>query len=392
MDEIYQRRVLLIEFVVEQGVSLTEACRRIGISRTTGYKVVQRFNDDGYEGLRIKSSAPGTTPKKISDTLKRRVIVKSLNYPSKGPKWISTELKNEGISISEGKVHSILKDLCLSKHQERLSLQMNRYKNGKILSELTIKDMESPDAFFKYRSCVSAKLGQTVFMWEMSGKVSHTKQKTRFLICLDMCGCTVMIYANLDYFYIDYHAGIDFNRMAQDFNKHAYTDPYKQIMNKYFRIFDREPKQLILEDTGYGFQLFQEQISEFCNTEVYQLEPAHFYSNPYVDEFFSHFKKEFLNKQLKLINHRRITRSETGENIRNYLRDFLIEYNNSLVVHFPNLGLSPYEYVSQMENRKIYLPSFKEYLSFIHKRREKEDKENSNKSIIDIKGNYHYMV
>jgi len=189
-----------------------------------------------------------------------------------------------------------------------------------------------------------------------------------------------------------YHAGIDFNRISQDFSKHAYTDPYKQILNKYFRIFDREPQKLILENTGYGLQLFQEQISEFCNTEVYQLEPAHFYSNPYIDEFFSHFKKEFLNKQLKSINHRRSTKNETGKNISNYLRDFFQEYNNSPIDHFPNLGLSSYEYVSQVEKREIYLPSFKEYLSFIRKRREKEDKENSNKSIIDIKGNYHYMV
>jgi len=392
MDEIYQRRVLLIELVVEQGVSLTEACRRIGISRTTGYKVMQRFNDDGYEGLQIKSSAPGTTPKKISDTLKRQVIVKSLTYPSKGPKWISTELKNDGMSISEGKVYSILKDLCLSKYQERLSLQMHRYKNGKNLSESTIKDMESADAFFKYRSYVSAGLGQKVFMWEMSGKVSHTKQKTRFLICLDMCGCTVMIYANLDYFCKNSFVGIDFNRMAQDFNKHAYTDPYKHILNQYFRIFDCEPKKLILENTGYGLQLFQEQISKFCKTEVYPLKSTHFYSNPYVNEFFSYFKKEFLNKQLKLINHRRSTRNETGEGVSNYLRDFIIEYNNSPIDHFPNLGLSSYEYVSQMENRDIYLPSFQEFLDLIHSRQEKEDEENSNKSIIDINGNYHYMV
>lgn len=392
MDEIYYRRVQLIELVVEQGVSLTEACRRIGISRTTGYKVMQRFNDDGYEGLQIKSSAPGTTPKKISDTLKRQVIVKSLTYPSKGPKWVSTELKNDGMSISEGKVHSILKDLSLSKHQERLSLQMHRYKNGKHLSELTIKDMESADAFFKYRSYVSAGLGQTVFMWDMSGKVSHTKQKTRFLICLDMCGCTVMICANLDYLFNNFHAGIDFNRIAQNYNKHAYTDSYEQVLKKYFWIFDREPKQLILENTWCGLQLFQAQISEFCKTEVYQMKPAHFYSNPYVNEFFSHFKKEFLNKQLKSINHRRITRNETGRNISNYLRDFLQEYNNSPIDHFPNLGLSSYEYVSQIENRKIYLPSFKEFLDLIHSKQEKEDEENLNKSIIDIKGNYHYMV
>lgn len=41
---------------------MTEACRAFGISRKTGYKWALRFGEEGLEGLRDRSRAPGSRP------------------------------------------------------------------------------------------------------------------------------------------------------------------------------------------------------------------------------------------------------------------------------------------------------------------------------------------
>jgi len=379
MDEIYQRRVNFIDMVINMGISVSEACRRVGFSRQTGYKIMAKFNDNGYDGLYKRSSAPLTTPTKISDTIKRKVIVKSLSYPTKGPKWVVEELNKDKIQISEGKVHFILKSASLSKQQDRKYLQLMRFQVGKNLDDCTITDLES-DHYFKYRKLISNRLGESVLMFDTYAQVSHTKQQTRFFICLDLCGNVVMIYADLDKYFRPKNLDnlIDYNKVSDNFYKHAYTEPYTQILNKIFCIFDCEPKHIILQSQHSGLQIFQEQISEFSSSKVNYFIKNDFMSFPYVKYFFNYFKSNFLKIKLKSINHLRRSRELTGSMINDYLTEFLNNYNNTPIYHYPHLGISPYEYASRMENKKIYLPSLKEYLQFIRSKNEQKDKEKSN--------------
>ena len=61
-----------LKFVVAaQGgpLSMTELCRKFGISRKTGYKLLARYERDGPEGMRDRSraAAGGTTRRKEAD-------------------------------------------------------------------------------------------------------------------------------------------------------------------------------------------------------------------------------------------------------------------------------------------------------------------------------------
>jgi transposase len=40
------------------GEAMTEVCREFGISRKTGYKIVQRYKDSGVEALSDRSRRP----------------------------------------------------------------------------------------------------------------------------------------------------------------------------------------------------------------------------------------------------------------------------------------------------------------------------------------------
>jgi transposase len=67
-----------LEFVrlVEQGdLSISEQCRRFGISRETGHLYLRRYRESGVEGLKNHSSRPRTSPRRSEpEQGKRRVF------------------------------------------------------------------------------------------------------------------------------------------------------------------------------------------------------------------------------------------------------------------------------------------------------------------------------
>lgn len=54
--------------------SITELCRRFGISRKTGYKLLARYESDGPEGMRDRSRAPASHPNRTSVEFEAAVL------------------------------------------------------------------------------------------------------------------------------------------------------------------------------------------------------------------------------------------------------------------------------------------------------------------------------
>ena len=65
---------------------MTEACREFGISRPTGHKWLQRYDDEGLEGLYDRSRAPASTPHKTPEDLVELICALRRTYPQFGPK------------------------------------------------------------------------------------------------------------------------------------------------------------------------------------------------------------------------------------------------------------------------------------------------------------------
>lgn len=66
--------------------SMTELCKRFGISRKTGYKWLKRYHDGGVEGLRDRSRAPKHSPHRTSKAIRELLIEARTAHPRWGPR------------------------------------------------------------------------------------------------------------------------------------------------------------------------------------------------------------------------------------------------------------------------------------------------------------------
>lgn len=85
-------------FVVEWqrgDITMAELCRRFGVSRKTGYQLIERFLAEGVDGLKDRSRAPLHHPNGVPDDLVRAVVSLRQRHPSWGPKKIRARLMRD---------------------------------------------------------------------------------------------------------------------------------------------------------------------------------------------------------------------------------------------------------------------------------------------------------
>jgi putative transposase len=68
--------------------SMSELCEAFGISRKTGYKILRRYQEEGPEGLRDRSSAPRDHPNQTSRELESAILRVRKAHPTWGSKKI----------------------------------------------------------------------------------------------------------------------------------------------------------------------------------------------------------------------------------------------------------------------------------------------------------------
>lgn len=67
-------RSLLVHRVLEEGWSPAAAAEAAGVARATVYKWIHRYEAEGPEGLRDRSSRPHRIPRQVSPAIERRVL------------------------------------------------------------------------------------------------------------------------------------------------------------------------------------------------------------------------------------------------------------------------------------------------------------------------------
>ena len=115
-----------IEFICEWRTgkyTITELCKNFEISRPTAYKLISRFEQQGYEGLREQSRTPGKHPNETKGEVIEGVFKLKTKYPRWGAKKIKKLLFNEFTEDqipSVVTIHNILKRNGLVCPQKRL--------------------------------------------------------------------------------------------------------------------------------------------------------------------------------------------------------------------------------------------------------------------------------
>ena len=115
-----------IEFICEWRTgkyTITELCKNFEISRPTAYTLINRFEEQGFEGLKEQSRTPKKHPNATPENIVKGILKLKKKYPRWGAKKIKKLLFNDftGKEIpSVVTVHNILKRHGLVCPQKRL--------------------------------------------------------------------------------------------------------------------------------------------------------------------------------------------------------------------------------------------------------------------------------
>lgn len=108
VDVMESRRKLVHEVLVE-GFSLSEACRRAGVTRKSGRRWVIQARDVGIENLTERSRAPLGRPSRTPEPVEQALVKLKERYPEWGPRKLVVLLKREhGLVLSSRTASDVL--------------------------------------------------------------------------------------------------------------------------------------------------------------------------------------------------------------------------------------------------------------------------------------------
>ena len=123
-DVLVGFRLRLFTLADELG-NVSEACRLMGVDRSTYYRWKRRVDRWGLEALNVRERRRPRMPNQIGPHLEQRIIAFALGHPGYGPRRIAAELAREkwgGLRISEHGVWRVLVRVGLNTRAKRLAL------------------------------------------------------------------------------------------------------------------------------------------------------------------------------------------------------------------------------------------------------------------------------
>jgi transposase InsO family protein len=123
-DVLVGFRLRLFTLAEELG-NVSEACRLMGVDRSTYYRLKAKVDRWGLEALNVRERRRPRMPNQIGPHLEQRIIAFSLGHPGYGPRRISAELAREksgGLRISEHGIWRVLVRVGLNTRSKRLAL------------------------------------------------------------------------------------------------------------------------------------------------------------------------------------------------------------------------------------------------------------------------------
>jgi len=90
---VMEERIKFIMDVLDSTYCMAELCNYYGISRKTGYKWLDRYNQDGFEALCDRSRKPHSHPNEISRQAKQSILAIKRRFPKWGAPKIRARLE-----------------------------------------------------------------------------------------------------------------------------------------------------------------------------------------------------------------------------------------------------------------------------------------------------------
>jgi transposase InsO family protein len=141
-EKLIKSKLGLLELSEYLG-NVSEACRVMGYSRDTFYRVKDAYECGGIEALKEETRKKPNHKNRVSEDIENAVISIALEEPCWGQYRVSNELKLRGVLISPYGVRSVWLRHSLSTMQKRLkALEAKVAQEGVILTESQLAALE----------------------------------------------------------------------------------------------------------------------------------------------------------------------------------------------------------------------------------------------------------
>ena len=126
--------------------NVSEACRVMGYSRDTFYRVKTAYEDGGLEALKERTRRAPNTKNRVSEEVEQAVVGLALEDPSLGQKRASDTLREQGIFISAAGVRCVWLRHNLETFKKRLAcLEKRVAKTGAVLTENQLQALQKAE-------------------------------------------------------------------------------------------------------------------------------------------------------------------------------------------------------------------------------------------------------
>jgi len=139
---LIKRKMNVLDLGRELG-NISDACRKLGISRQHYYDIRKAVEDDGVQGLLEKSRKVARVRNRVDSEVEEAILQYSLEYPTHGQVRVANELRKRGLEISAGGVRSVWMRHELEVKSKRLKrLERWAAENTAILTESQVDALE----------------------------------------------------------------------------------------------------------------------------------------------------------------------------------------------------------------------------------------------------------
>ena len=123
--------------------NVSEACRVMGYSRDTFYRVKNAYDEGGMDALKEKTRRKPNRKNRVSEEIERAVVSLALENPALGQKRAANELREKGIFISAAGVRCVWLRNDLETFSKRLTaLEEHIAKTSEVLTEAQLQALQ----------------------------------------------------------------------------------------------------------------------------------------------------------------------------------------------------------------------------------------------------------
>ena len=98
-SRIVDQRLQFLSSYQKEEMSVSELCREFGVSRPTGYRWINRYKENGPEGLLNLSSKPHGCSHATPETIENAILALRGKYPSWGARKLKARLEQLDSSV-----------------------------------------------------------------------------------------------------------------------------------------------------------------------------------------------------------------------------------------------------------------------------------------------------